>query len=630
MGLAYAQSLADGVNRVFTVPFNYLSQAHVSVTVDGVQVPFTWLTTSVVQLNTVPAAGTIVERTRSTPITAVLADFADSSTLTEGDLDIATLQELYINQESRDIAEKGLTALDAKALKLTTDGTYDALNHRIKNVADPVAPQDVATKNWVTTVTAGLGSGGGGSVGPTLLTLPARNSIASTSINGLVDAFQTLGYAAPFDGGGMLWKRVGSQPTHPGKAQSQDGAWWEMAAPRIDIRACGGIANGASGTSKQAYLDWMDIGVATKIPLYIPVGKFDIGDGYKSVTGACVIRGEGKRSVLFRSVRSGSADYGILMWFITTEAPVLEKFQIEYGAATFPTHPAGSIVPDADAGANYGMILTNCDGAIINELSFYGEFYVAFALQDTRNTKITHPSMAKYINRGLYIGGACVNTQIIQPNIDGSDRLNAPRADYGINTNTGAGSFCSQLVISQPVINGCTGHAIGISANSWYCQVIGGTIQNCNVGALIQRANDLSPQRCRIIDLEVTGCLVPAMLLDTYYCDIEGLRVVGSTTYQGNFPQCVVQLTGAQYANVLRNRADGMTIKGIACNASAFQACFGNTIGENDILMSGGGTGISTDATSQSHYVRGNRVRNGAPGFDLQGIGHQTSGNLTL
>jgi hypothetical protein len=630
MGLAYAQSLADGVNSVFTVPFNYLSKNHITVTVDGVSVPFTWISPSVVQLTTVPAAGKIVERTRSTPIATVMVDFADSSTLTEGDLDTATLQELYINQESRDIAEKGLAALDAKVLKLASDGTYDALTHRIKNLADPTSPQDAATKNWVLTVTAGLGGGGGGgggSSGPTLLTLPARSSIATTNVAGTVDAFQTLGYAAPFDGGAMLWKRVGSQPSHPGKAQSQDGAWWEMAAPEIDIRACGGIANGASGTSKQAYLDWMDIGVATKIPLYIPVGKFDIGDGYKTVTGAATIRGEGPRSVLYRSVRSGSASNGILMWFSTTEAPVLEKFRIEYGASTWPAHPGGVI--DTDAGANYGMILTNCEGAIVNELEFFGEFYVAFALQDTKNTRITHLHSRAYINRGLYIGGACVNTQVIQPFIDGSDRLGNPRADYGINTNTAAGYFCVNLTISQPIVNGCMEHAIGFSANTWYSQVIGGTISNCFVGALIQRANGLSPQRCRIIDVEIVGVQTPAFLLDCYYCDVEGLRITGVTNFQGNTPQVAVQLTGAQYCNVLRCRADAMAVKGISCIASAFQAAYGNTIGENDLMVLST-TGIATDATSQLHYIRGNRVRGGAPAYDLQGTSHQTAGNISV
>jgi hypothetical protein len=49
-------------------------------------------------------------------------------------------------------------------------------------------------------------------------------SVIAPSVNGIT----TLGYASAGDGGSASYKRVSSEPSHAGKFQSADGAWWEM------------------------------------------------------------------------------------------------------------------------------------------------------------------------------------------------------------------------------------------------------------------------------------------------------------------------------------------------------------------------------------------------------------------
>ena len=68
-------------------------------------------------------------------------DFQNASVLTEADLDNSAFQTFHIAQEALDTAEQSITA-DA-------DGTFDANNKRLKNVADPLNDQDAATKAWV-------------------------------------------------------------------------------------------------------------------------------------------------------------------------------------------------------------------------------------------------------------------------------------------------------------------------------------------------------------------------------------------------------------------------------------------------------------------------------------------------
>jgi len=57
----------------------------------------------------------------------------------------------------------------------------------------------------------------------------SRTSAQGQSFKPDVKWVRTAGFAAPGDGGGALYKRVSSEPSHAGKFQSADGAWWELA-----------------------------------------------------------------------------------------------------------------------------------------------------------------------------------------------------------------------------------------------------------------------------------------------------------------------------------------------------------------------------------------------------------------
>lgn len=146
MALSFEQFSGDGSNRQYPINFGYLSRDHISVSVDGVAVPFTFLTSGLIQTVTAPAAGTVVEVRRTTPREEPLTDFVDGSTLTESDLDTATLQTFYLAQEAYDIA--------GGTLGIQSDGSYSANNRRIGNVATPVSAQDAVTKLWAETAMA--------------------------------------------------------------------------------------------------------------------------------------------------------------------------------------------------------------------------------------------------------------------------------------------------------------------------------------------------------------------------------------------------------------------------------------------------------------------------------------------
>ncbi|MGS1095886.1 hypothetical protein ACVCNR_15010 [Aquamicrobium terrae] len=66
-----------------------------------------------------------------------------------------------------------------------------------------------------------------------------------TNIPAGVTFIRTAGFAVSGDGGAALYKRALSEPTHAGKFQSADGAWWELSESVINPMMLGARADGA-------------------------------------------------------------------------------------------------------------------------------------------------------------------------------------------------------------------------------------------------------------------------------------------------------------------------------------------------------------------------------------------------
>lgn len=101
---SYVTVTENGSTNIVTVPFPYLNQSDVTVSVGGVTTTaYTWLTSSTLQLTASAAslAGQTVTVQRHTSITAPDVTF-QSGSLDPNDLNTDTLQELYANQEATD------------------------------------------------------------------------------------------------------------------------------------------------------------------------------------------------------------------------------------------------------------------------------------------------------------------------------------------------------------------------------------------------------------------------------------------------------------------------------------------------------------------------------------------------
>ena len=135
---------ADGVQTVFSFPFDYLRKAFVYVeenseTVLEQGVDYT-VDSKTVVFPSAPAEGTVLRIYRETSTTR-LVSWADASVLRASDMTVQQVQELHILEEQE---------YWIKENAIVRNGTqWDAKGFPIKNVGDPVDDKDAATKEYI-------------------------------------------------------------------------------------------------------------------------------------------------------------------------------------------------------------------------------------------------------------------------------------------------------------------------------------------------------------------------------------------------------------------------------------------------------------------------------------------------
>lgn len=140
MANAYIDYTSNGNQTLFNFSFPYIDESHVKVYVDGEPVPFNWVNAGAISFDEPVLTDKVIRIARETPKNR-LVDFNNGETLTEEALDTAALQGVFIAQEAEDFL--------GETLSVGLSSHFEALDRRIKDVADPQEPQDAATKKWV-------------------------------------------------------------------------------------------------------------------------------------------------------------------------------------------------------------------------------------------------------------------------------------------------------------------------------------------------------------------------------------------------------------------------------------------------------------------------------------------------
>jgi hypothetical protein len=143
----------------------------------------------------------------------------------------------------------GITSVDLVA----TPGAATVTITASDGSAAPIAGADASTAGVMTAADKikldGLSNA-------TTQDFPTGLEVAAAAIPADVTHIRTADHSIAGDGGGALYKRVASAPTHNLKVQSTDGAWWELVPTSniVPFQTCGGIegddpANGAANVA---------------------------------------------------------------------------------------------------------------------------------------------------------------------------------------------------------------------------------------------------------------------------------------------------------------------------------------------------------------------------------------------
>jgi len=138
-------------------------------------------------------------------------------------------------------------------------------------------------------------------------------ALSEAEVPAAITYLRTAGYSVVGDGGGALYKRVSSAPSHAGKVQSADGAWWEYVPEngRINAKCFGAKGDNSSNdtTALNNAIGAVNLGLGHTI--FIPAGRYLVFStlGYTNTTpGTAGIAIEGEDPTTTILVYSGSGD----------------------------------------------------------------------------------------------------------------------------------------------------------------------------------------------------------------------------------------------------------------------------------------------------------------------------------
>lgn len=187
------------------------------------------------------------------------------------------------------------------------------------------------------------------------------------------EAVRTTGYSTPGDGGGALYRRAWSAPTHAGKFQSADGQWWGISEPSIFVEQFGAKGDG----------------VADDYPAIQAAHDYLLSQG----GGDLMFRARTYRLSQALEVRSEGSYY--------QKNPVVNLYG--QGARTILTRNMTSAadVPDIhnEAACRSGAaIALYCSNAIIDGLAFEDAGVGLYIGQDPTSPALTNASMNRLRN----------------------------------------------------------------------------------------------------------------------------------------------------------------------------------------------------------------------------------------
>ncbi|KJC51081.1 hypothetical protein UP09_03275 [Bradyrhizobium sp. LTSP885] len=410
--MAYSRVVAtgDGSTKQFAVNFalDYLKQSDVTCRVGGelADRAITFLSTNLIQVSgTAVPAGVKVVFTRTVAKDSLLVNYHNGDQLDEDNLMTAQKQAMMAVHE----------VIDGRFAPLSAD--WDFNGFRAVNVGAPIADTDAANKGYVIAQTASsviaaqqsAADAATSKVATELardLTIAKQQQAAANAVDAMnsqiaaaqardqavaaassvsssviptkaaaqllnptvsPEAVILAGLLAAGDGGGGLFKKVATQPTHTAKFQMANGTWYEFAENVLNVKAFGAVAdfNSATGLgtdSSAAIQSALDLHMTTGKPVYVPAGTYKANNlTYVLAAGA---NGQREGCRIFGDGSERTKIYG------TTGVTL--KIEGGTGKYLIGCFVKGMTFSSFGRGAGYALILHRCVHTTVHDVYIVG------------------------------------------------------------------------------------------------------------------------------------------------------------------------------------------------------------------------------------------------------------------
>ncbi|SDP92565.1 Carbohydrate binding domain-containing protein [Phyllobacterium sp. YR620] len=339
----------------------------------------------------------------------------------------------------------------------------------------------------------------------------------AATISGGINTIRLLGYGSAGDGGGGLYVRVGSEPSHAGKLQSADGAWWQLSTDTAHPRMFNAPGNltGDDSPAVQKALNYLK---------FIGRGALDLTGTFKIVDGVAL---------------SGMSNIEI----------------VSKGGVIY--------YPQASANHYHLFRINSCANILVDGLNIYSDSALerddtGFAVQVSGSfgVRITN-------NRFADIASACVWMDNSQDLIVTGNFIDSGKAD-GIHFSDG----CRDFVCSDNTINSVEDDAIAVVRDTGGVIPSNGTISG-NVIRQTIRGHGVVLISCHSIVVSgnnLEGFIGPAIACYTWVGTTDRavdilitgniIRNVGSAP-ETDLGSCAIALAGTQRAVVKSNDIQG-------------------------------------------------------------------------
>lgn len=183
------------------------------------------------------------------------------------------------------------------------DANLDMNSNRILNLPAPINASEPVRLVDLQNATFVEGGGGAPAEDELVEADVAFVDIPLVTIDESVGSFRTGGYSTTTSNiGSATVRRVASEPTHEGKIQSLDGAWWEISPyQEINIEQFGAATTATGSENLTAIQNCVEFCSAYGVPTHIPQGTYTVSGSILYDAGNHFI-GKGKASRITGSV----------------------------------------------------------------------------------------------------------------------------------------------------------------------------------------------------------------------------------------------------------------------------------------------------------------------------------------